>query len=125
MDSISSYEFHAIFDRTTDHVDFRRNLSKDAIEESLNNAKNKCERLRNKATTFRQRRKLKRAAIQYQNLIEYGFPERCIQEAIDKPKGIVAMTLKYGKTEAKARILAQRKTQIRIRRQRRYPPYPR
>jgi hypothetical protein len=125
MDSISSYEFHAIFDRTTDHVDLRRNLTRDAIAESLNNAKEKCERMRNHAKTYKQRHKLKRASIQYRNLIEYCFPERCIAEAVAKPKGIVSMTLKHGKSEARARILAQKKTQIRIRRQRRFPPYPR
>jgi hypothetical protein len=125
MDSVPSYEFAGIFDRTSGDVNLKGCFTAEAIAEKLNDAKNKCEHMRAKAVVPKHRAKLKRKAIQYQNLIEYGFPERVIKEARSKPNGIFAMTLKFGKTDAKARILARKNTQIRIRGQREQRLYPR
>ena len=125
MDSISSPEFAEIFDRTTDNVNLCGKTSSEAIAEKLNNIKNKCLEMRRIAKTSKARGKLKRTALQYQNLIDYDFPERTIREARAKPNGIVAMTLQYGKAEARARILARKKTQIRVRRRPEFRPYPR
>jgi hypothetical protein len=123
MDSISSYEFHAIFDRVTDKISLQGKFTPEDIAQQLNETKKKCERQRHRTAKPRLRAKLRQEAIQYRNLIDYGFPERVITEAIVKPKGIIAMTLKYGKTNARQIILSRKKTQIRVQR-RRYPPHP-
>lgn len=120
MDSISSYEFHKIFNRVTDYIDLQGKLSEGEIEKELVKASKKCRRLRRKAETAQERAKLKRAAIGYDRLIEYDFPRRVIREAIMDPKGLVSMTLRYGKKEAKRRILAQKRAQIRSRLGRRH-----
>jgi hypothetical protein len=125
MDYISSPEFAAIFDRTSDKVNFQGRFSSDAIAEKLNNVKKKCLEMRQVAKSSKVRNRLKRTAMLYQNLIDYGFPERTIREARAKPNGIIAMTLKCGKADAKARILARKKTQIRVRGRPQFRPYPR
>lgn len=114
MDSISSYEFHKIFHRVSDYIDLKGKFTVEEIEEELRKARRKCENLRRKAETFQDRAKFKRAAIGYGNLLEYGFASRVVHEASANPKGIVGMTLKYGKKEAKRRILAQKRAQIRM-----------
>lgn len=115
MDSISSYEFHKIFDRASDFIDFKGKFTVEAIEAELLKAREKCKKLRRKAETARERAKFRRAALSYGNLLEYGFASRAVQEAAINPKGIVGMTLKHGKAEAKKRILAQKRAQIRMR----------
>jgi hypothetical protein len=119
MDSISSHEFTFIFVRTSEQVNLRGKLSSQTIAEKLNSVKNKCLEMRGIAKTSKTRSRLKRTAIQIGNLIEYGFHDRAIREARAKPNGIIAMTLKYGREEAKSRMLARKRTQIYVRRTRR------
>jgi hypothetical protein len=121
MDNISSPEFHAIFHRV--NVDLKGAFTVENINKRLYDAKLKCIRKRSFAKTQSERSKLKRSTIFYDRLRENGFAERTLREALKRPKGIIAMTLKHGKEEAKRRILAQRKVSIRIRRQR-YTHYP-
>ena len=114
MDSISSYEFHKIFSRVSDFIDFKGKFTVKEIEEALLKAREKCKRLRREAETAQERAKFKRAAIRHEHLLEYGFADRAVYEASRNPKGIVAMTLKHGKKEAKRRILAQKRARIRM-----------
>jgi hypothetical protein len=119
MDSISSYEFHKIFVRVCGFIDFKGKFTVEEIEEELTKAGEKCKRLRRKAETAEERAKLKRAAISYGHLLEYGFAERAMHEASANPKGIVGMTLKYSYKEAKRKILAQKRARIRMKLRRR------
>jgi hypothetical protein len=48
-------------------------------------------------------------------LIEHDFAGRTIFEASRNPRGIIALTLIYGRQEAERRILAQRKAALRSR----------
>jgi len=123
MDSVPRYEFHGIFHRVVRYIDLKGKFTSEAIAEALREAIEKCRKLRRKAETAAERNRLKHAAIGYARLIEYGFPERVIREANLNPSGIVGMTLKYGAVEAKKRILAQKRAEIRsrLRRKRRYP----
>jgi hypothetical protein len=114
MDSLSSPEFHKIFNRVTEYIDLKGKFMVEEIEEELRKAREKCLKLRRKAETSQDRAKFKRSAIGYGNLLEYGFSSRVVYEANVNPKGIVAMTLKYGKKVAKRRILAQKRAQIRF-----------
>jgi hypothetical protein len=120
MDSITSYEFHKIFDRASDFIDFKGKFTVEAIETELLKARNRCRKLRRKAETSRDRAKFRRAAISYGNLLEYDFASRLIREAVSNPNGIIGMTLKHGKDQAKQRILAQKRAQIRNRLPRRF-----
>jgi len=52
-------------------------------------------------------------ADQIDKLIEHDFAGRAIFEANRAPKGIIAMTLRYGKKEAKKRIIAQKRAEVR------------
>lgn len=114
MDSISSAEFHKIFNRVTEYIDLKGKFTVEEIEEELRKARKKCLKLRRKAETSQDRAKFKRAAIGYANLLEHDFASRVVYEAKVNPKHLVDMTLRYGKKEAKRRILAQKRAKIRI-----------
>ena len=103
MDSISSPEFHKIFNRVTEYIDLKGKFTVEEIEEELRKARKKCLKLRRKAETSQERAKFKRAATGYGNLLEHGFAARSVYEANASPKGIVAMTLRYGKKRSKAK----------------------
>lgn len=115
MDNIPRYEFYAIFVRIMMYLNLKGKFTAEAINEELREAIERCRKLARKAETATERNKLKHAAIGYGRLIEYGFPERVIREARMDPYGIIGMTLKYGAPEAKRRILAQKRAQIRSR----------
>jgi hypothetical protein len=118
MDSISSYEFHEIFDRVTVYIDLEGKCTEYEIQKSLEFARDKCRRLAEKAKTAKERNSLKRDAISYNNLVQNRFAARVIEEATNNPDGIIALTLLYGKAEAKQRILAQERARIRAKRSR-------
>ena len=124
MDSIPSYEYESIFYRAADSVDLKGKFTVRAIEDELVRARERCRRLYGRAETSRQRIRLKLAITQLNRLLEYGFAQRAIYEANINPRGLVAMTLKYGKAEVKRRILAQRRANIRFHYSRR-PPHRR
>jgi hypothetical protein len=114
MDSISSYEFHKTFDRVSSRINLQGKTSANAIDRSLVNARENAKYYYRKTTNPRLRAHYKNAIIGYGSLLHYRFSDRTIKEAIKNPNGIVAMTLKYGKIEAKRRILAQKRAQSRL-----------
>lgn len=125
MDNIPSYEFHRIFHRTAQTVNLKGKFTAEEIEEELVRVRDICKRLSERAETRKTQTKYRFKAVQLDRLIEYGFPQRVIAEARAKPKGIVALTLRYGHEEAKRRMLAQARTRTRmtlIRRNRRSLP---
>jgi hypothetical protein len=113
MDSIPIVEFHKIFRRVASCIDLKGKVTQKAIEKELIKARDKCLKHRRTAQTQAERAKFKRAAMGYDRLLEYGFAARAIYEAIRDPRGIIAMTLTYGYPEAKKRILAQKRAEIR------------
>jgi hypothetical protein len=119
MDAISSFEFHKIFVRVCGFIDFKGKFTVEQIEEELRKARKKCERLHREAENASERAKFKQAAIGYGNLLQYDFASRAIYEANRNQNGVVAMTLRHGYKEAKRRILAQKRAQIRARLRRR------
>ena len=124
MDSMPSYEYYSIFNRTSDSVKLKGKFTVRAIENELIRARENCRRLYGRAETAGQRVRLKLAIVQFSRLLEYGFAQRAIYEANINPRGLVAITLKYGKAEVKRRILAQRRANIRFHYSRR-PPHRR
>lgn len=114
MDSIPSYEFHEIFDRTTDVLDLEGKGTVSEIERALWRVREYCRRRYQRAETSRERARFKTAAVNYDNLLRYGFARRVIREAVSDPNGVIASTLRFGKIEARRRILAQRTTRTRF-----------
>ncbi len=109
-----NYEFADIFDRTTDNVDLKGKLTELEIEKALLQARESCRRRYHNAQTERERIQFKNAKVRYDNLLQYGFARRAIHEASLEPQGFISMTLQFGKVEAKRRILAQKRSQIRF-----------
>ena len=107
MDSVSDYEFHEIFQRVTDYIDLQGKFTPEEIDRELERARVKCKKLYRNAENRRQQIRFKRAAMGYARLLEYDFASRVLREARTNPKGIIGMTLVYGVTEARRRILAQ------------------
>lgn len=114
MDSIPSFEFHEIFDRTTDVVDLEGKGTVLAIEKALWRVREYCRRRYQKAETARERARFKTAKTAYDNLLQHGFARRAIREAKLAPNGFVALTLRFGKAEARRRSLAQSRTKTRF-----------
>jgi hypothetical protein len=114
MDSIPSFEFHEIFDRTTDVVDLEGKGTVSEIERALWRIREYCRRRYQRAETEKERARFKAATVNYDNLLRYGFARRVIREAMSDPNGFYALTLRFGKIEARRRLLAQRATRARF-----------
>ena len=114
MDRIQNYEFHEIFGRVSSRINLQGKISANAIDKSLVNARENCKRHYHATINPFLRARYKNAIMGYNNLLYYRFSNRTMKEAIENPSGIVALTLRFGKIEAKRRILAQKRTQTRI-----------
>ena len=115
MDSISRPEFAAIFDRISRNIDLKGCTSPLAIELELTEVRDRCKAKSKASTTKTERRKFGSRAEWLDTLIENDFAARAVFEALRNPHGIIAMTLIYGRQEARRRILAQKKAALRSR----------
>lgn len=115
MDSLQRYEFHAIFDRVTDTVDLEGCLSALGIENRLKAVRDWSKTKSKISKTKAGRLRFGGRAEWLDNLIEHDFAGRAIFEAGRDPHGIIRMTLKYGRQEARIRILAQKRAELRSR----------
>lgn len=114
MDSIPSYEFHKIFDRISQIIDLKGKFTAEEIEEELLRVRNVCKRLSERAETRKNQVLYRAKKVAMDRLIEYGFADRVIAEAMVDPHGKVGLTLRYGYAEAKRRLLAQARTKFRM-----------
>lgn len=124
-DSIPTFEFHRIFDRTAQTVNLKGKFTAEQIEEELIRVRDICKRRSEKAEKRKIQTKYRFKAVQLERLVEYEFPQKVIAEARANPRGKVALTLTYGYEEAKRRLLAQARTKTRmilVRRNRRSLP---
>lgn len=106
FDFMPDAEFHPIFDRISKKI----NLQGCATSEEINSRlKHKIYEIKQTCETglFGPFLVLRRRAG-LRTLIATGFAERCIDEATAQPKGVVALTLKYGRKNAEL-ILTRRK----------------
>lgn len=122
MDSISRYEFHEIFDRVSMYIDLTGCISALAIEQALVEARGRSKAKSKISRTDTARARHGRRAELLDNLIENDFAGRAVYEARANPTGSIALTLRYGRQEAR-RIIAQRRTAQRKRLA--YPTIPR
>jgi len=114
MDSVSSYEFHGIFDRVSIYIDLQGCVTAQAINEKLWKARETCKRKYLEAKNPFERTKYRNAVAGYVNLIRHGFANRVLEEAAIEPNGPIANTLLYGRAEAKRRRDAQRRSRMRF-----------
>lgn len=106
MDFLPDKEFHVIFERTSETVDLQGATSVDEINRILDRRIRKAKR--------RQRRGIPQGIIlrNLDNLRNAGFARRTIEEAVTKPRGIEALTLKYGNEKAKDILLRRARRRI-------------
>jgi len=115
MDSISRPEFHEIFERVSANIDLKQCTNALAIEQKLKEVRDRS-KVKFKTSKTRTRRvEVGRRTEWLDTLMEHDFASRAIFEASRNPRGIIAMTLKYGRPEAQRRILAQRRAALRSR----------
>jgi hypothetical protein len=114
MESIPRYEFHKIFDRVSQNIDLQHCTSALAIELALREARDKSKVLSKRNRVKASRVEFGRQAEWLDTLIEHDFAGRAIFEATRNPRGSIALTLMYGRQEAR-RIQAQRRAQLRSR----------
>jgi hypothetical protein len=113
MDSVSSPEVAEIFDRLSLYTDMQGATNAAAIEHRLLFVRQICKFKAKMSKRLTTRARYGYRTEQLDKLIEKGFPERAIVEANRYPKGIISLTLRYGRQEAK-RILAQRRAAVRL-----------
>lgn len=109
-----NYEFHDIFDRTTNYVDLKGKFTVLEIEKALLQTREYCRRRYHNADTESERARFKMAKVRYDNLLQHGFARRTVREASFEPQGFIGMTLRFGKMEAKRRLDAQRRSRMRF-----------
>jgi len=114
MDSISSYEFHRIFNRVSSYIDLQGKVTVQSINEELWKAREKCKKKYLEAVNVYERTKYRNAVTGYGNLIRHGFAKRTIKEGLIEPDGFIANTLLFGRAEAKQRLDAQRRSRMRF-----------
>ena len=103
MDFIPDKEFHKIFNRVSKKVDLKGAGTPQEINRRVNRKIKELSYLSGKTplAQFRANRQISHL----RNLIAAGFARRTIDEAVAKPHGIVALTLKYGREKAKDILL--------------------
>lgn len=110
MDFMPDKEFHPLFDRVSRKVD----LEGAGTPAEIN------ERLKEKIEVYAYLRKKKRLAPRaarrwisdLKRLMFAGFGRRTIDEAIANPRGEVALTLEYGRENAKEILLERKRKRI-------------
>jgi len=111
MDFIPDKEFHEIFNRVSQRVDLKGTGTPAEINARLSQ--------RIKAYVYLRRKKklnparARRNIYDLRRLIFAGFGRRTIDEAIAKPQGIVALTLRYGRENARGILLERQRRLLR------------
>ena len=100
IDSVPDYEFRDIFCRVAIKVDLRGANTPQEVNQRLLQAINAYPP------------RLSRGWISFLRKLIPGFGRRTIDEAIAQPRGIVALTLKYGKKTADRIALKQARNKL-------------
>jgi len=110
MDFVPDKEFHRIFDRVSKKVDLKGAGTPQEINRRLNRKIKEGRYLprRNQLALFLARNRIPNL----EKLVFAGFGRRTIDEAVAKPRGKIALTLKYGRKKTRE-ILARARRRIR------------
>jgi hypothetical protein len=114
-----SYKFGQLFERMSVLIDFHGCISASLIERKMKSEVDKARIISKTSDKPWQRRKFGVRAERIDTLIEHGFAERAIREAVKRPRGAIALTLLLGGQEAQRIVRAQRaaaaRAQLRLR----------
>jgi hypothetical protein len=106
MDFLPDVEFHPLFDRTSKRVNLRGCGTPEEIHTRLKQRIREYKAIYGNTPISQFQGENKVAGLR--TLIASGFGRRCIDEAMARPRGKVALTLKYGRDKA-IRIINRRK----------------
>jgi hypothetical protein len=124
MDWMPDREFHPIFDRTSKRVNFKGAGSPAEIDDKMKGSiKKDKEKIKMINEAIREgyakkgplanwKRKIRSDIKDKRQLIFAGFARRTIDEAIARPQGRVALTLRHGYKKAKAILLERAQERI-------------
>ncbi|MCW4004578.1 MAG: hypothetical protein NWE95_11775 [Candidatus Bathyarchaeota archaeon] len=115
MDSVESYVFHQIFERVSLEVDLTGCTTANAINNRLKIARHQAKTMAKTAKTPFARKRWWFKAEELDKLLEHDFAGRAIFEARRNSRGIIALTLIYGRKTAREKIQAQKKAALRYR----------
>jgi len=111
VDFMLDKEFNHLFNRISKKVNLKGAGTPQEINRRLNRKIKEYSYL--SGTTSLGRFRAKRRISDLKKLIFAGFGRRTIDEAVAKPQGKVALTLKYGREKAKDILLARARRRIR------------
>lgn len=110
MDFLPDKEFHKAFDRISSKVNLKGATTASEINDRL---KHKIFEIRSEyAPTPISYFQAEKRIAPLKSLIFSGFGRRAIDDAIAKPTGLVALTLKYGRAYAKHAVENRKKKRI-------------
>ena len=115
MWDVSRPEFSQIFDRTSEDVDLKNCTTPQQIDNALKIERHKSKMKAREAKVRVVREYHAYRTEQLDKLIEKDFSGRAIFEANRNPKGMIGQTLLHGRVEARKRVLAQKRAEIRSR----------
>jgi len=106
LDTVPDREFIAIFERTSTDISLKGCNTSDDVERRIRHRIKEIREAMRHAERDRTKRRLKIGMKRWKNLLQrkrgsvMNFPDRVIYEASMHPKGIIALTLIYGKAKA-------------------------
>ena len=107
MDDTQILVFYLTFDGVSDVIDFRGKNTAESIEAEFRKAKRKYEGYSNIAEKSQEREQLKQVAANYDGLLKNDFASKMMVQVQEKPNGLIALTLKFGKKQAWQRIFRE------------------
>jgi len=99
MDSVSEREFLDIYGRL--HFSAKGIRSPREFYERMIEEIERIRRAQEEATSERRRKYLQKGITYLKNLVNSGFAIRVFEEAYSDPNGFIALSLRYGKPEAR------------------------
>lgn len=115
---MSDKEFHGLFRREANAVNMKGCNSPEDIRDRI---KAKRDAYKERKKQLKERgvysKSLNRSLWQQKKLLDHGFPDRAINEAIANPRGMEGLTFKYGAKKAEEIMLHRKQTRRRMERQ--------
>jgi hypothetical protein len=107
MDDTEIFVFYMTFDGVSDVIDFRGKNTAEKIEAEFCKAKRKYEGYSKIAEKTQEKEQLKQVAANYDGLLKNDFASKMMVQAKEKPDGLIALTIRFGKKQAQKRIFSQ------------------
>ena len=122
MDTVPDREFISIFERVSTDLSLKGCQTPEDVERKMKHRYKEILRVARRVEREKTKRRLRRGARLWNNLLQrkrgskMNFPDRVIFEAYEHPKGIIALTLAYGKAKASRILLKRMREKLRFKR---------